>query len=40
MLLLQHIIDPHKMEQTMDVTLNNPLSQEEDVSVTVTVVGG
>lgn len=28
----QHIIDPHNAEQSMDVTLNNPLSQDDDVS--------
>ena len=31
---VQHITDPHNDEQTMDVALNNPLSQEEDVSCT------
>ena len=29
---LQHIIDPHAVEVSLDVTLNNPLSLAEDVS--------
>ena len=28
----QYIIDPHNTQLSMDVALNNPLSQEEDVS--------
>ena len=27
----QHITDPHNEEQSMDVTFNNPLSQDEEV---------
>ena len=34
-LSLQHITDPHNMEQSMDVALNNPLSQEDDVSISI-----
>ena len=30
--LFQHIIDPHNMEESMDVTVNNPLSQDQEVS--------
>ncbi len=39
-LCLQHITDPHIASASLDVTINNPLSQADDVSyVIIGVVG-